>query len=80
MGADLSDLYWAQENAARNRAVMTALFCEVVGRAFAERGHSRWSSSPSRQARAYRDPATGAVLDLVVPRKARSVQARVSTA
>jgi len=38
MDAYLSDLYWAQEYAARNRAVMMALFCEVVGRAFAERG------------------------------------------
>jgi tRNA-splicing ligase RtcB (3'-phosphate/5'-hydroxy nucleic acid ligase) len=38
MDAYLSDLYWAQEYAARNRAVMMALFCEVVGRAFAARG------------------------------------------
>nr|WP_306439308.1 RtcB family protein [Nocardioides antri] len=38
MDAYLRDLYWAQEYAARNRAVMMALFCEVVGREFAERG------------------------------------------
>ncbi len=38
MEAYLSDLYWAQEYAARNRAVMMALFCEVVGRSFADRG------------------------------------------
>lgn len=38
MDAYLSDLYWAQEYASRNRAVMMALFCEVVRRAFGSRG------------------------------------------
>jgi len=38
MDAYLSDLYWAQEYAARNRAVMMALFCRVVRDAFAKRG------------------------------------------
>ncbi|GAA3802404.1 RtcB family protein [Nocardioides panacisoli] len=38
MEAYLRDLYWAQEYAARNRAVMMALFCEVVAREFAARG------------------------------------------
>jgi tRNA-splicing ligase RtcB (3'-phosphate/5'-hydroxy nucleic acid ligase) len=38
MDAYLTDLYWAQEYAARNRAVMMALFQQVVTEAFAGRG------------------------------------------
>jgi tRNA-splicing ligase RtcB len=38
MDAYLRDLYWAQEYAFRNRAVMMALFQAVVARAFAARG------------------------------------------
>jgi tRNA-splicing ligase RtcB len=38
MDAYLRDLYWAQEYAARNRAVMMALFQRVVAEAFAIRG------------------------------------------
>lgn len=38
MDAYLADLYWAQEYAARNRAVMMALFQAVVTEAFAARG------------------------------------------
>ncbi|MET3961755.1 tRNA-splicing ligase RtcB [Marmoricola sp. OAE513] len=38
MDAYLRDLHWAQEYAARNRAVMMALFCEVVSTAFAKAG------------------------------------------
>ena len=38
MEAYLSDLYWAQEYAARNRAVMMALFQRVVTEAFTARG------------------------------------------
>ena len=38
MDAYLTDLYWAQEHAARNRAVMMALFQQVVREAFAGRG------------------------------------------
>ncbi|HEX4190900.1 MAG TPA: RtcB family protein [Marmoricola sp.] len=38
MEAYLRDLHWAQEYAARNRAVMMALFCEVVTAEFAYRG------------------------------------------
>jgi tRNA-splicing ligase RtcB len=38
MDAYLRDLYWAQEYAARNRAVMMALFQQVVAKAFAIRG------------------------------------------
>lgn len=38
MDAYLRDLYWAQEYAARNRAVMMALYCEVVSAAFAADG------------------------------------------
>jgi tRNA-splicing ligase RtcB len=38
MDAYLRDLYWAQEYAARNRAVMMALFQGVVSTAFASRG------------------------------------------
>lgn len=38
MDAYLRDLYWAQEYAARNRAVMMGLFCEVVSKEFATRG------------------------------------------
>ncbi len=38
MEAYLRDLYWAQEYAARNRAVMMALFQQVVAEAFACRG------------------------------------------
>lgn len=38
MDAYLRDLYWAQDYAARNRAVMMALFQEVVGAAFAAQG------------------------------------------
>ena len=38
MDAYLRDLYWAQEYAARNRAVMMGLFCEVVSKEFAARG------------------------------------------
>ncbi len=38
MDAYLRDLYWAQEYASRNRAVMMALFQGVVARAFAARG------------------------------------------
>lgn len=38
MEAYLRDLYWAQEYAARNRAVMMGLFCEVVTKEFAARG------------------------------------------
>jgi tRNA-splicing ligase RtcB len=38
MDAYFGDLYWAQEYAARNRAVMMALFQQVVTAAFDERG------------------------------------------
>lgn len=38
MDAYLRDLYWAQDYAARNRAVMMALFQQVVTAAFAVRG------------------------------------------
>jgi tRNA-splicing ligase RtcB len=38
MEAYLRDLYWAQDYAARNRAVMMALFQQVVAEAFAGRG------------------------------------------
>jgi len=38
MDAYLRDLYWAQEYAARNRAVMMAIFQQVVIEAFGERG------------------------------------------
>jgi tRNA-splicing ligase RtcB (3'-phosphate/5'-hydroxy nucleic acid ligase) len=38
MDAYLRDLYWAQEYAARNRAVMMALFQQVVTEAFSGRG------------------------------------------
>jgi tRNA-splicing ligase RtcB (3'-phosphate/5'-hydroxy nucleic acid ligase) len=38
MDAYLRDLYWAQEYAARNRAVMMALFQQVITEAFATRG------------------------------------------
>jgi len=38
MDAYLRDLYWAQDYAARNRAVMMALFQEVVTATFAARG------------------------------------------
>jgi len=38
MEAYLRDLYWAQEYAARNRAVMMALFQRVVTEAFTARG------------------------------------------
>ncbi len=38
MDAYLTDLYWAQEYAARNRAVMMALLQQVVTEAFAGRG------------------------------------------
>ncbi|RNL81383.1 RtcB family protein [Nocardioides marmorisolisilvae] len=38
MDAYLRDLYWAQEYASRNRAVMMALFQAVVARAFAAQG------------------------------------------
>jgi tRNA-splicing ligase RtcB len=38
MDAYLRDLYWAEEYAARNRAVMMALFQQVVAEAFAARG------------------------------------------
>jgi tRNA-splicing ligase RtcB len=38
MDAYLRDLYWAQEYAARNRAVMMAIFQRVVSQAFGERG------------------------------------------
>lgn len=38
MEAYLRDLYWAQEYAARNRAVMMALFQKVVAEAFETRG------------------------------------------
>lgn len=38
MDAYLRDLYWAQEYAARNRAVMMALFQRVVARTFAAQG------------------------------------------
>lgn len=36
----LTDLYWAQEWAARNRAVMMALFQQVVTEAFINRGRN----------------------------------------
>ncbi|GAB2969549.1 RtcB family protein [Nocardioides montaniterrae] len=38
MDAYLRDLWWAQEYAARNRAVMMALFCEAVRAEFSGRG------------------------------------------
>jgi len=38
MDAYLADLYWAQEYAARNRAVMMAIFQQVVTEAFGARG------------------------------------------
>jgi tRNA-splicing ligase RtcB (3'-phosphate/5'-hydroxy nucleic acid ligase) len=38
MDAYLRDLYWAQEYATRNRAVMMALFQQVITEAFATRG------------------------------------------
>ncbi len=38
MDAYLRDLYWAQEYAARNRAVMMALFCEAVRSEFSAQG------------------------------------------
>ncbi|WP_246383000.1 RtcB family protein [Nocardioides stalactiti] len=69
MDAYLRDLYWAQEYASRNRAVMMALFCEVVSRAFAERGKDVTYGEQISAHHNYVAQETYDGVDLVVTRK-----------
>ncbi len=69
MNAYLRDLYWAQEYAARNRAVMMALFCEVVARSFAARGLTVEFGEQISAHHNYVAQETYDDIDLVVTRK-----------
>ena len=69
MEAYLRDLYWAQDYAARNRAVMMALFCDVVAREFAARGNEVSFGEQISAHHNYVAQETYDGVDLVVTRK-----------
>lgn len=69
MEAYLRDLYWAQDYAARNRAVMMALFQEVVTSAFAARGLTVTYGEQISAHHNYVSEETYDEVDLIVTRK-----------
>jgi len=69
MDAYLRDLYWAQDYAARNRAVMMALFQQVVTAAFAARGLEVGYDDQISAHHNYVSEESYAGVDLVVTRK-----------
>lgn len=69
MAAYLRDLYWAQEYAARNRAVMMGLFQQVVGEYFARRGRAVSFGGQVSAHHNYVSEETYDGVDLVVTRK-----------
>ena len=69
MDAYLRDLYWAQDYAARNRAVMMALVREAVGTWFARRGRDVGFASEVSCHHNYVAQETYDGVDLVVTRK-----------
>lgn len=69
MDAYLRDLYWAQDYAARNRAVMMALFQQVVSAAFAAYGKDVTYDEQISAHHNYVSEETYDGVDLVVTRK-----------